>query len=51
LGIESGTRIAIRRGLKAGEKVVTSAQFLIDSESNIKSSLDRLDAAETGNAE
>jgi len=51
LGIESGTRIAIRRGLKAGEQVVTSAQFLIDSESNIKSALDRLDSADAGNAE
>jgi Cu(I)/Ag(I) efflux system membrane fusion protein len=45
LGVESGDRIAIRSGLEAGEQVVTSAQFLIDSESNIESALDRLDAS------
>lgn len=42
LGIESGDRIAIRSGLEAGESVVTSAQFLLDSESNIESALNRL---------
>lgn len=42
VGIESGDRVAIRRGLSAGEMVVTSAQFLIDSESNVGSALDRM---------
>ncbi len=51
LGIESGTRIAIRSGLDAGEEVVTSAQFLIDSESNINSALDRLDSDDAGTVE
>lgn len=46
IGIESGDRIAIRRGLSAGDRVVTSAQFLIDSESNIDSALGRLDATQ-----
>ena len=46
LGIESGDRVAIRRGLKEGERVVTSAQFLIDSESNIESALERMGAAQ-----
>ncbi len=46
VGIESGDRIAIRRGLSAGDRVVTSAQFLIDSESNIDSALGRLDATQ-----
>ena len=46
VGIESGDRIAIRRGLSVGERVVTSAQFLIDSESNIDSALGRLDATQ-----
>ncbi len=46
LGIESGDRVAIRSGLMAGEKVVTSAQFLIDSESNIESALNRLSNGE-----
>lgn len=42
VGVESGDRVAIRSGLSAGEQVVTSAQFLIDSESNISSALDRM---------
>lgn len=42
LGIESGDRVAIRSGLEAGETVVTSSQFLIDSESNIESALARM---------
>ena len=46
VGIESGDRVAIRRGLEEGERVVTSAQFLIDSESNISTALQRLEAAE-----
>ncbi|MCH9693337.1 MAG: efflux RND transporter periplasmic adaptor subunit [Gammaproteobacteria bacterium] len=41
LGIESGDRIAIRDGLVIGQRVVTSAQFLIDSESNVDSALGR----------
>ncbi|MBT8107338.1 MAG: efflux RND transporter periplasmic adaptor subunit [Gammaproteobacteria bacterium] len=44
VGIESGDRVAIRRGLKEGERVVVSAQFLIDSESNIDSALGRMEA-------
>ena len=43
IGIESGDRVAIRSGLEAGERVVTSAQFLIDSEANIDSALQRMD--------
>ncbi len=42
LGLESGDRIAIRRGLRGGERIVTSAQFLIDSESNISTGLSRM---------
>lgn len=45
VGIESGDRVAIRRGLDEGERVVVSAQFLIDSESNIDSALGRLEGA------
>jgi len=49
VGIESGDRVAILDGLSGGDRVVTSAQFLIDSESNIESALGRMDpgAAET----
>ena len=41
LGMESGDRVVIRRGLSVGDQVVTSAQFLIDSESNIEAALAR----------
>jgi Cu(I)/Ag(I) efflux system membrane fusion protein len=34
-GIESGDRVQILEGIKAGDEVVVSGQFLIDSESNI----------------
>lgn len=46
IGIESGERVAIRQGLAEGERVVTSAQFLIDSESNISSALSRMETPE-----
>jgi len=35
-GIETSGQIEVISGLKKGEKVVTSAQFLIDSEVNIE---------------
>jgi Cu(I)/Ag(I) efflux system membrane fusion protein len=42
VGIESGDRVAIRQGIEEGEPVVVSAQFLIDSESNVSNALERL---------
>lgn len=45
LGIESGDRVEILSGLKAGESVVTSGQFLIDSETNMQAGLDRIDSS------
>jgi Cu(I)/Ag(I) efflux system membrane fusion protein len=42
-GVESGDRIAIRSGLAAGDIIVTSGQFLIDSESDIDSALLRME--------
>ncbi len=36
LGLESNGKVAILKGVKAGEVVVTSAQFLIDSESKLR---------------
>ena len=42
-GVESGNRIAITDGLAPGNRIVTSGQFLIDSESNIESALSRMD--------
>jgi membrane fusion protein, copper/silver efflux system len=42
VGIESDGYFIVLSGLKAGEKVVKSAQFLIDSESNLETSLQRM---------
>ncbi len=36
LGLSSNGKIAILKGVKEGEEVVTSGQFLIDSESNLR---------------
>lgn len=47
IGIESGDRVEIRRGIAPGERVVTSAQFLIDSESNIDVALERFESTGT----
>lgn len=41
-GIESGDYVEILHGLKAGEKIVTSGQFLIDSEASMRASLTRM---------
>ncbi len=46
-GIEAGERIEITDGLKEGEKVVISGQFLIDSESSVQASLTRMTPAIT----
>jgi Cu(I)/Ag(I) efflux system membrane fusion protein len=43
-GIESGNWVEIIAGLEAGDEVVTSAQFLIDSEASLAGSIHRLDA-------
>ena len=45
-GLESGQRIGIRRGLAAGELVVVSGQFLLDSEAS-SSALQRLHSPST----
>jgi len=44
-------RIQILKGLSIGDKVVTSAQFLIDSESNVDAELARMDSAEMMSSE
>lgn len=46
-GIESGEWVEITSGLEAGDEVVTSAQFLIDSEASLAGSIQRLDASGT----
>ena len=44
VGIEMGGSTEIRKGLKAGDKVVLSGQFLIDSEASLKAGLSRMEA-------
>jgi len=46
IGIESGDRVEIQEGVSAGDLIVTSGQFLIDSESNIEEALSKMDDAE-----
>jgi Cu(I)/Ag(I) efflux system membrane fusion protein len=41
-GIESGERVEILAGLAEGERVVTSSQFLIDSEASLNASFLRM---------
>lgn len=44
-GVETDDWIEIRRGVKEGDVVVTSGQFLLDSESNVRASLKRMEPA------
>lgn len=44
VGYESDGQLAILAGLEAGETVVTSGQFMLDSEASLAGELDRLDA-------
>lgn len=45
-GIESGDYIEILSGLKQGQQVVISGQFLIDSESSLKADFQRMEMAD-----
>ena len=47
IGAQGGEWVEVVEGVKAGEKVVTSANFLIDAESNLRTALQGF----TGNAE
>jgi len=42
VGLDSNGQTEIRKGLRAGQKVVVSGQFLVDSESNLKASATRM---------
>lgn len=46
LGERSGDRVEVREGLRAGERVVVSANFLIDAESNLQSALEGMGTAQ-----
>ncbi|MDB5810837.1 MAG: efflux transporter periplasmic adaptor subunit [Betaproteobacteria bacterium] len=41
-GVEANGRTEIRKGLTAGQKIVVSSQFLIDSESSLKGTISRM---------
>jgi len=43
LGVKTQGYVQVLSGLKAGEKVVTSSNFLIDSESRLKEALDKME--------
>ena len=49
-GIEAGDWIEIVKGVGEGEEVVTSAQFLIDSEASIKGSIIRMEGSDAETA-
>lgn len=56
VGRESGDVTEIRKGLAAGQRVVASSQFLVDSEANLRGALERISApgdtvAQTGAAD
>jgi Cu(I)/Ag(I) efflux system membrane fusion protein len=49
-GVEANGETEIRKGLKAGQKVVISGQFLIDSEASLKGSLARMENSAASNS-
>lgn len=51
IGIESGGRTEIERGLEAGQRIVASGQFLIDSESSLRATGTRMQDEEDSPAE
>ncbi len=44
-GLNSGGQVEILSGLQEGDKIVTSGQFLIDSEANLQASFQRLNSS------
>ena len=48
--MESGDYVEIRAALAEGERVVTSGQFLIDSEASLKASLQRMGSEQDADA-
>ena len=50
LGLEVGNASEIRKGLKAGDQVVLSGQFLIDSEASLKAGMARMESVPGGPA-
>jgi len=50
-GLESGDFVEILAGISEGDDVVTSAQFLIDSEASLAGSIQRLDSVQEPSAQ
>jgi Cu(I)/Ag(I) efflux system membrane fusion protein len=50
-GVEAGGRTEIRRGLEAGQRVVASGQFLIDSEASLRATSTRMQESPTERAD
>lgn len=48
VGVEAGGQSEIRQGVQAGDSVVLSGQFLIDSEASLGATLSRLESAHKG---
>jgi len=46
-GIESGDWVEVLTGIEPGDTVVTSGQFLIDSEASLKASMQRMTGPDT----
>ncbi|NIP14818.1 MAG: efflux RND transporter periplasmic adaptor subunit [Pseudomonadales bacterium] len=51
LGVESEGRVSVLEGLSEGEEVVTSAQFLIDSESKLREAAAKMTGGDAGTPE
>jgi len=51
IGIESNAQTEIRKGLEAGQQVVVSGQFLIDSESSLRATATRMGEPPPGGAD
>lgn len=49
VGVESGDNVEVIAGLNENDRVVTSGQFLIDSEASLKASLSRMTETTSGN--
>lgn len=50
-GIESGNYVEILNGIKDGEEIVISGQFLIDSEASMRASISRMSELDTDKSE
>ena len=51
LGLSADGYVQILDGIREGEKIVTSSQFLIDSESNLKAAISQMAGGQTKTAE